>query len=147
MGITDHQPHARQSSGHQAAQEPQPEGAILTHRRIMQHDMNTKSQTRNPPNSVGKRTIIERLQAHREEIEEMGVRYLAVFGSVARDEATAGSDVDILVDLERPAGLLKLGHLHNFLAAILEREVDVVPRESVRPQVERRISQEALRVL
>lgn len=57
------------------------------------------------------------------------------------------SDIDILVDLDRPAGLLKLASLQNYLAAILECEVDVVPRDSVRPQLEGRINREALRVL
>lgn len=112
----------------------------------MRQEMQTESRNRNPPNSIEQHTVLKRLLAHRDELEEMGVRYLAVFGSVARDEATPGSDVDLLVDLERPAGLLRLGRLHNYLAAVLEHEVDVVPRESIRPQLEHRISLEALRV-
>jgi predicted nucleotidyltransferase len=91
--------------------------------------------------------VLERLEAHREELAAMGVRYLAIFGSVARDEAGPNSDVDILVDLERPAGLLSLARLQNYLATLLGREVDVVPRDGVRPQLEARIGREALRVL
>jgi predicted nucleotidyltransferase len=91
--------------------------------------------------------VLQRLEAHREELEAMGVRYLAIFGSVARDEAGPNSDVDILVDLERPAGLLSFARLQNYLASLLGRKVDVVPRDSVRPQLEARIGREALRVL
>lgn len=100
-----------------------------------------------PATIISRRDVLERLRAHRHELEDMGVRYLAIFGSVARDEAGSHSDVDILVELERPAGLLKLAHLENRLKALLGRDVEVIPRESVRPQLEERISREALRVL
>lgn len=91
--------------------------------------------------------VLARLQEHREELAGMGIRYLAVFGSVARDEAGPDSDVDILVEVERPAGLLRFAHLQNYLETVLGREVDLVPTDSVRPQLESRISREALRVL
>ena len=37
------------------------------------------------------------LAAHRDEFVTMGVRELAIFGSVARDEAGDGSDIDVIV--------------------------------------------------
>lgn len=45
------------------------------------------------------------LAAHRDDFSAMGVREPAIFGSVARDEAVAGSDVDVLVDYEPGARL------------------------------------------
>ena len=109
--------------------------------------MNGDAQRLDAAVDTARHEVLERLEAHRRELEAMGVRYLAIFGSVARDEAGPDSDVDVLVDLERPAGLLRLGHLQNYLAALLGREVDVVPRANVRPQLEGRIRQEAVRVL
>jgi len=97
--------------------------------------------------SVDGQAVIQQLEARRAELANMGVRYLALFGSVVRGEADSDSDIDILVDLERPAGLLKHAHLENYLAALLGRAVDVVPRESVRPELEARITREAVRVL
>ena len=113
----------------------------------MPHDTESQTQRQDSADSVAQHTVLERLQVHREELEGMGVRFLAIFGSVARDEAGPDSDIDILVDLERPTGLFKSGHVHNYLVAALGREVDVVPRDRVRPQLEGRIIQETLRIL
>ncbi len=46
---------------------------------------------------------------------DYGVKSLALFGSVARDEATAVSDVDLLVEFDRPTGLFGLFALQDFL--------------------------------
>jgi predicted nucleotidyltransferase len=91
--------------------------------------------------------VIRALANRRGELGEMGVRYLAVFGSVARDEAGADSDIDILADLERPAGLLKYARLEHYLESLLGREVDLVPYDSVRSDLKGRIFREAVRVL
>lgn len=108
-------------------------------------------QSQDRPTEVHKSTngqsIVLLLANRRDELENMGVRYLAVFGSVIRDEAGTDSDVDILADLERPAGLLKYALLENYLATLLRREVDLVPRDSVRPELRDAILREAVRVL
>ena len=47
--------------------------------------------------------VIARISARREELtKQFGVRSLALFGSVARDEARPDSDVDVLVEFEGP---------------------------------------------
>lgn len=79
------------------------------------------------------------LAAHREELYSLGVKSLALFGSVARDEAGSESDVDLLVELERPAGLFKLIEVNNRLEQWLGCRVDLgTPdslRDGVRPHV------------
>lgn len=69
-----------------------------------------------------------------------GVRNVRVFGSVARGEDTAESDVDLLVDLDPGVGMFALGALEVELEEMLGREVDVVIagalRESVSATVE-----------
>ncbi len=49
--------------------------------------------------------VMRALKSHSAELHRFGVKSLRLFGSVARDEAIAGSDVDLLVSLEEPPGL------------------------------------------
>ncbi len=67
-----------------------------------------------------------------------------LFGSVARGEATAESDVDFLVDLNPGAGLLELGGLLMDLQDLLGRRVDVMTVEGLRPRVRERALAEAV---
>jgi hypothetical protein len=45
--------------------------------------------------------VLRTLRDHEEELRRLGAPHAAVFGSVARGEARAGSDIDVLVDLDR----------------------------------------------
>ncbi len=86
------------------------------------------------------------LAAHREELRQRGVRSLALFGSVARDEAGPASDVDLLVELERPMGLLGFFAIQEYLEQILGCKVDLGTPDSLRPAVRDRVLNEAVRV-
>jgi uncharacterized protein len=87
------------------------------------------------------------LRAHAPELhEKFGISELSVFGSVVRGEANADSDVDLLVVFDRPIGLFKLCSAENYLIALLGVEVDLVPREDVRPVFKERIYAEAVPV-
>lgn len=85
--------------------------------------------------------VLEKLRAHYAEIEQMGVKSLYLFGSTARDEAKATSDVDLLVDFQPPLNFRKYADLHFFLEELLGYEIDLVTqgglREEVRPYVEK----------
>ena len=91
-------------------------------------------------------TLVD-LRARREEIlaiaARRGASNLAVFGSVARGDASDSSDVDILVDLEAGRSLLDLGGLLMDLRESLGREVDVVTRAGLRPRIRDRVLAEA----
>jgi predicted nucleotidyltransferase len=86
---------------------------------------------------------LSELQDKREEIlrtaEKYGAYNVRVFGSVARGEEDAQSDVDLLVDMEPGRSLFDLGGLLTDLQTVLGRDVDVVTekglRESIRNQV------------
>ena len=84
------------------------------------------------------------LGAHREELRRRGVKSLAVFGSVARDEARPDSDVDLLVELERPAGIFKLVAVQDYLESILRCRVDLVTRGGLKRQLRERVLAEAI---
>ncbi|MBK9713413.1 MAG: nucleotidyltransferase family protein [Kouleothrix sp.] len=74
----------------------------------------------------------------------MGVSSLAVFGSVAREEAGAESDVDILVEFGQPVGLFEFVRLQQRLEALLGRRVDLVTPDALRPTMRDRILHEAI---
>lgn len=90
------------------------------------------------------------LRTHEAELRAMGVRSLALFGSVARGEATAGSDVDLVVRLGpgfSKGGFEHFGRLEELrrrLAEIVGRDVDVVEEPVGRERLRREI--EAARV-
>lgn len=90
--------------------------------------------------------VLRILREHRDEIAAFGVRGLHIFGSVARDEATPESDVDILVDFDPEAsiGLFKYLRLQRYLATLLGRKVDLVTREAIRPQLAKYIYQDLI---
>lgn len=112
----------------------------------MAPEVNSKPPRPSFVSGNARQAVLARLQERREELAGMGIRDLAIVGSVARDEAGPDSDVDILVEVERPAGLLMIAHSQHYLATVLGREVDLVPSGSVRPQLVGRISREALSV-
>ena len=60
-------------------------------------------------NAMQRDDVLKILVDHRDELrQQFGVKSLALFGSVARDEATETSDVDLLVAFARPVGLFGL---------------------------------------
>ena len=65
------------------------------------------------------------------------IRELAVFGSALRDDFTDESDFDLLVTFEPEAsiGFLELASARRELATLLGREVDLVPRNGLKPEV------------
>lgn len=73
-----------------------------------------------------------------------GARNIRVFGSVARGEADAQSDVDFLVDMESGRSLLDLGGLLMDLQELLGRPVDVVTEKGLRERIRERVLREAV---
>ncbi|HHN65692.1 MAG TPA: nucleotidyltransferase [Nitrospirae bacterium] len=72
------------------------------------------------------------LSEHKEEIrEKYGVVILGVFGSYAREEQSKVSDVDILVEIERPIGL-KFFELWDNLENLLNVKVDLLTVKAVK---------------
>ncbi len=86
------------------------------------------------------------LAAHHEELARLGVKSLAIFGSVARDEARPDSDVDILVELERPMGLFGFLEVKEHLERMLGRRVDLGTPDSLKPSLQETVLKEAVRV-
>jgi uncharacterized protein len=92
--------------------------------------------------------LYEQLKTKRPEILETASRYgafnLRIFGSVARHQADADSDIDILVELEPGRSLLDLGGLLMDLQTLLGCPVDIVTEKGLRPRIRERVLQEAI---
>lgn len=87
------------------------------------------------------------LHTHQTELrEKYGVQSLSLFGSVARDEARPDSDVDLLVEFNRPVGLFGLLALQAYLEQLFGCQVDVGTSNSLRPGLKERVLQEAVHV-
>ncbi len=71
---------------------------------------------------------------------------LALFGSLARGEATEKSDVDILVDFSQTPDLLTFIELEEKLKSALGKNVDLVPKRKLRTELSGRILKEAIAV-
>ncbi len=74
----------------------------------------------------------------------MGPTIVRLFGSIARGEAQADSDIDILVDLEPGRSLLDLGGLLMDLQTLLGYPVDVVTTRGLRKRIRERVLREAI---
>ena len=86
---------------------------------------------------AGKRENILRIAS------QHGARNVRLFGSAVRGEATDGSDLDLLVEMEPGRSLLDLAALRNHLMDLLGRQVDVVTEDSLYWLLRRKILREA----
>ncbi|MEA5533535.1 nucleotidyltransferase family protein [Crocosphaera sp. XPORK-15E] len=90
--------------------------------------------------------ILTILRQHRAEIQDFGVISLAVFGSVARDEATSESDVDLLVEFEGKVTFDRYMDLKFYFEDCLTMKVDLVTLKMLKPQIRPTVEKEALYV-
>ena len=84
------------------------------------------------------------LAEHRAELAALKVKQLRLFGSVARDEAGPDSDVDLLVDFDRPVGYFHLFRVQAHLEELLGTPVDLVFEDGLKPRIRERVLREAI---
>jgi hypothetical protein len=89
--------------------------------------------------------VRRRLSENRVELAAFGVRDLFLFGSVARGDARADSDVDLLVEFDRSVGLVQFFRVQQRLSELRERPVDLVIKDAIKPPLRARILAEAVR--
>lgn len=96
--------------------------------------------------SVDKGYVIQTLRLHEPELKAAGIVHLRLFGSVARGEASAQSDVDLMADIDRSKRLSLVGmaHLENRLSDLLGVKVDLAPAASMKEAVRARAMREAI---
>ncbi len=90
--------------------------------------------------------VLATLRTHWPELAALGVAHLDVVGSVARDAATATSDVDLIADFSEPIDFVRLFDLIDRLEALLGAHVDLMSRESLKPHWRAHFAAEAVKV-
>ncbi|NJE54876.1 nucleotidyltransferase family protein [Thermococcus sp. 21S9] len=70
------------------------------------------------------------------------VKFVILFGSHARGEVRRDSDVDILVESERPVGLITFVRLQEYLEGLLGVKVDLVTKNALKKRLKERILEE-----
>jgi predicted nucleotidyltransferase len=86
------------------------------------------------------------LRASQGQLGQFHVKSLALFGSVARDEAGPESDLDLLLEFDGPATFDLYMGLKLFLEDLLDCRVDLVMRKAVKPRMLPYVEREAVRV-
>ncbi len=79
--------------------------------------------------------VIATLRAHEAELRRAGVRHLSLFGSIARGEAVADSDVDLAAEFDPAAemDLIRLVALERHVGETLGRPVEILPEPVENP--------------
>lgn len=93
--------------------------------------------------------IIAALSAHAEEFRALGITHMWLFGSFARGEARADSDVDLAVDIDddRPVTLFDLGEAASIAEDLLGRQVDLLTIRSASGVLGSEIAAARIRVI
>jgi hypothetical protein len=83
------------------------------------------------------REIIARLRKNESALRDRGVRHAALFGSSARGDQRADSDVDIMIEVDPAArtGIYEYVAIKDYIAGLFDIRVDVVRRDRLKPYV------------
>jgi predicted nucleotidyltransferase len=95
---------------------------------------------------MNKGYVIEKLRQHEPELRAAGIVHLSLFGSVARGEESADSDVDLMADFDRSMRLtlFNMAHLENRLSDLLGGKADLAKTDSMKERVRARAVREAI---
>lgn len=90
---------------------------------------------------------IKLIRAEKETIQRQYlVKSLLLFGSVARDQAMPGSDIDLIVEFNQTVGLFHFIALKQYLEEILGCKVDLATYRSLKPYIKQQVLEEAVLV-
>ena len=95
---------------------------------------------KNKGNILTKESIIRKIEENKEKIRSLGVVELTLFGSYARNEATADSDIDFIVKFEKGRGMFNdFIHLYQFLKELFGKEIEIGKEELIREELKESI--------
>lgn len=84
------------------------------------------------------------IQHKRELGERFKIKEIGLFGSYVRNEQKKGSDLDILIEFQRPVGLFEFLDLEEYLGKLLKVKVDLVSKKALKPFMGKYILKEAV---
>jgi len=91
--------------------------------------------------------IIKILKEHERELKEKyGVKSIGVFGSYVRGEQKQTSDLDILVEFEKPIDFFEFLELEEYLESLLGIKVDLVLKKTLKPGIAKAVLKEVVYV-
>ncbi|HDH87245.1 MAG TPA: DNA polymerase subunit beta [Desulfobacteraceae bacterium] len=90
--------------------------------------------------------VLKIVSSHRKDLEAFNVKSIAIFGSMARGEAVADSDIDILVEFRGKATFKQYISLKFFLQDLLGCSVDLVTPKALKPRLRPYVEKEAVYV-
>ena len=94
-----------------------------------------------------KEFVLKLLAEHKPElVRRFGITDLALFGSTARDEAQAGSDIDVMVEFEGRSTAKRYFGVQFYLEDLLGSPIDLVQKEVVRPELKPYIERDLIHV-
>ncbi len=80
------------------------------------------------------------LASYKHELEDKyHVKEIGIFGSYAREKQTNNSDLDVLIEFNKPVSLLQIISLENYISDILGIKVDVVTKNNIREELKEAI--------
>lgn len=96
--------------------------------------------------SIERDQVLAVLREHADELRRRGVLHAALFGSLARGEATGESDIDILIEINPEAhiGLFGYAAVKNYIEDLFPVRVDVASRKGLKAAVRPSIIKDAL---
>ncbi len=74
------------------------------------------------------------------------VKNIGVFGSMAKNQNTTSSDIDLLVEFTKPVGFFHFSRLENYLGNVLKKEVDLVTKDALKPAIKDNVLKEVIYV-
>jgi hypothetical protein len=90
--------------------------------------------------------ILECLREHESELHRRGVARVALFGSAARGETRADSDIDLMVELTpgAPIGVFEYAGIINYLSDLFPSRVDVANHAGLEPLIRPAVERDAV---
>ncbi|OYW44397.1 MAG: DNA polymerase III subunit beta [Sphingomonadales bacterium 32-68-7] len=97
---------------------------------------------------MDRQTVLHRLNGNKDRLQALGLKRLSVFGSTARGDAAAHSDVDLAVTLDEDAriDLFRFAAISEQVSRILGVPVDLVVEPARNPRMQAQIDRDRLRV-
>jgi uncharacterized protein len=87
-----------------------------------------------PKKKIDKAYILQQLLLHKDQLRAMGAARLGLFGSYARNEQKANSDIDFIIDFQSDKKTYKnILDIGDFLENLYGRKVDLITPQSLKP--------------
>ena len=97
---------------------------------------------------MNKNTTIKLIKSHANNLKKRGVTGMYLFGSVARNQETHRSDIDLFFDYDQDGhfSLFNVMEIQEYVEEILGEKTDVIPRGSLHRRIRKGVIEEALRI-